>query len=316
MQFVRGLHTLYDAGARVFVEVGPEEGPARLRRGRPGRATTTSSRCSPTTRRTATSPSFNAALCGLWAAGLGYRPADRLAADRRHRRRRPAAAPARSPRRRPISPGAPARTPSELRHAAGMPAPRGSTMSTDRTSSSATSSPTSWSRACAAPARPRRRRAGHVLPAFPSRSSSPVPRSACPACEHVFDDENLQRILDGQQFIDTIPHRFRQQMVDMHITRLVKRESGDPTFEAIDDEADVVKLAGTARTARRRRGVRRRPRPRRGARRGDPAGDRCRLRRDARRRHPAGDALQDDQSGLAACPSAGGCPTPCATTPA
>ena len=65
-----------------------------------------------------------------------------------------------------------------------------------------------------------------------------------PGVAHVFDDENLQRILDGQQFIDSIPHQFRQQMVDLHITRLVKRESGDPTFEAIDDEADVVKLAG------------------------------------------------------------------------
>ena len=65
-----------------------------------------------------------------------------------------------------------------------------------------------------------------------------------PGVEKVFDDDNLQKILDGQQFIDTIPHRFRHQMVDMHITRLVKRESGDPTFEAIDDEAEVIKLAG------------------------------------------------------------------------
>ncbi len=30
----------------------------------------------------------------------------------------------------------------------------------------------------------------------------------------------------------------------MHITRLVKREAGDPTFERIADEAEVVKLAG------------------------------------------------------------------------
>ena len=63
-------------------------------------------------------------------------------------------------------------------------------------------------------------------------------------------------------------------MVDLHITRLVKRESGDPTFETIDDEAEVVKLAGTARAARRRRGVRRRRRPRRGARLRHAAGDR------------------------------------------
>ncbi len=34
VQFVQGLRTLYDAGARVFVEVGPEACPARLRRRR------------------------------------------------------------------------------------------------------------------------------------------------------------------------------------------------------------------------------------------------------------------------------------------
>jgi hypothetical protein len=73
--------------------------------------------------------------------------------------------------------------------------------------------------------------AGSTVPA-PS-----VPRAPEQAPEHVFDDENLQRILDCQQFIDTIPRRFRQQMVDTHITRLVKRESGDPSFQTIADEA-------------------------------------------------------------------------------
>src|SRR5437763_146950 len=47
-----------------------------------------------------------------------------------------------------------------------------------------------------------------------------------------------------QHFIDTFPHRFRRAMVAHHITRLVKRESGDPTFETIDRETDVIKLAG------------------------------------------------------------------------
>ena len=65
-----------------------------------------------------------------------------------------------------------------------------------------------------------------------------------PGVERVFDDENVARILDGQQFIDTIPHRLRRAMVDRHITRLVKRASGDPSFETIDNEADVIKLAG------------------------------------------------------------------------
>ena len=49
-----------------------------------------------------------------------------------------------------------------------------------------------------------------------------------PGVERVFDDENIARILDGQQFIDTIPHKLRREMLDRHITRLVKRESGGP----------------------------------------------------------------------------------------
>src|SRR3954469_4194594 len=35
-------------------------------------------------------------------------------------------------------------------------------------------------------------------------------------------------------------------MVDRRITRLVKRADGNPTFEPIDSEADVIKLAGRA----------------------------------------------------------------------
>ena len=81
VQFVKGLHTLYAAGARVFVEVGPkkalhgfvEDVLGGRRRWR----------CSPTTPSSAISPSFNQALCGLYAAGLGYA---RDARRRRHRR--------------------------------------------------------------------------------------------------------------------------------------------------------------------------------------------------------------------------------------
>ncbi|HSE56091.1 MAG TPA: type I polyketide synthase, partial [Nocardioidaceae bacterium] len=68
VQFVRGLHTLYDAGARVFVEVGPkkalhgfvedvlgdDEGVLALFTNHP---------------KSGDLASFNAALCGLWAAG-------------------------------------------------------------------------------------------------------------------------------------------------------------------------------------------------------------------------------------------------------
>ncbi|MFN8080912.1 MAG: SDR family NAD(P)-dependent oxidoreductase [Kineosporiaceae bacterium] len=65
-----------------------------------------------------------------------------------------------------------------------------------------------------------------------------------PGVPSVFDDENVAKILAGQQFIEAVPHRYRQQMVDMQITRLVKSEIGGPSFETITDEVEVIKLAG------------------------------------------------------------------------
>ncbi len=65
-----------------------------------------------------------------------------------------------------------------------------------------------------------------------------------PGTEHIFDDGNIERLLRGDQFISAIPARFRQEMVDKHIRRLVKSEQGEPTFESIHDVADVIKLAG------------------------------------------------------------------------
>ena len=77
-----------------------------------------------------------------------------------------------------------------------------------------------------------------------SRSSSPAQRLACRALQRVFDDENVARILSGQQFIDIIPRQIRREMVDKHITRLVKSDIGEPVFETIESEDDVIKLAG------------------------------------------------------------------------
>lgn len=68
-----------------------------------------------------------------------------------------------------------------------------------------------------------------------------------PGAEHIFDDGNIARILNGEQFIDVIPTRFRQAMLDKHITRLVKSDNGGPTFETIDRVNDVIKLAGRGR---------------------------------------------------------------------
>ncbi|MCO5184687.1 MAG: SDR family NAD(P)-dependent oxidoreductase [Anaerolineae bacterium] len=60
----------------------------------------------------------------------------------------------------------------------------------------------------------------------------------------VMDPDNALRILQGEQFVDLIPARFRKKMVDKRIVRLVKAEDGSGSFATIDDTDDVIKLAG------------------------------------------------------------------------
>ena len=60
----------------------------------------------------------------------------------------------------------------------------------------------------------------------------------------VMDPDNALRILRGEQFVDLIPERFRNLMVDKQITRIVKGEDGSGRFETISDPAEVIKLAG------------------------------------------------------------------------
>ena len=65
-----------------------------------------------------------------------------------------------------------------------------------------------------------------------------------PGTDEVFDDANVGRILDGHSFIDTIPVGLRNAIVDKHIIRLVKSESGGGSFETIESADEVIKLAG------------------------------------------------------------------------
>jgi acyl transferase domain-containing protein/NADP-dependent 3-hydroxy acid dehydrogenase YdfG len=177
VRFVDGLRTLYAAGARVFVEVGPKKALHGFVEDVLGDDVLALFTNHPKTGDVA---SFNRALCGLYAAGLGFGP----------------------------------------------PAAAGTGTATVATAPQT------------------------VVPSGRSAMNGEQPvvitgaALGLPGVERVFDDENIARILDGQQFIDTIPHRLRRSMLDRHITRLVKRESGDPTFETIDNEADVIKLAG------------------------------------------------------------------------
>ncbi len=261
VRFIDGLRTLYAAGARIFVEVGPKKALHGFAEDVLGDDVLALFTNHPKTGDVA---SFNQALCGLYAAGLGFAP-----------------------------------LPAATATAAATAVPSGRTAMT--------------SEQYAELGRLVVDVIEHGMDAVSGTAAAPASRAAAPAAtepvvitgaalglpgvERVFDDENIARILDGQQFIDTIPHRLRRAMVDRHITRLVKRESGDPSFETIDNEADVIKLAAPQRAAGRGHRVRGRRRPRCRAGLDHPACHRSRLRRPARRRDPAGHALQDHDTG-------------------
>ena len=70
VQFVKGLRTLYEAGARIFVEVGPKkalQGFAEDVLGERGDVVSLFTNHP----KVGDVPAFNQALCGLYAAGLG-----------------------------------------------------------------------------------------------------------------------------------------------------------------------------------------------------------------------------------------------------
>src|SRR4029079_2939811 len=84
----------------------------------------------------------------------------------------------------------------------------------------------------------------------PARDEEPVVITGAavgtPGTAKLFDDGNLARLLNGEQFIDVIPARIRREIAEQHITRVVKSEDGTGTFQTIDDPADVIKLAARA----------------------------------------------------------------------
>jgi acyl transferase domain-containing protein len=220
VQFVKGLHTLYDLGARVFVEMGPKKAlhgfvedvlgghddVVALFTNHP---------------KAGDVASFNQALCGLYAAGLGVGvptpapPAPEPA---------PAAAPgveATAPRPSMAAPGGDGDVFRELGHLFAEFLDRGMAVYAGR-----------------GPAGGGGGEAGPREPVVITGAAIGLPGG-----ERIFDDDNVARILHGEQFIDAVPVRFRQAMVDKNVTRLVKSEAGGGRFEVIDDVADVIKLA-------------------------------------------------------------------------
>ena len=222
VQFVKGLRTLYEAGARLFVEVGPKkalQGFAEDVLGEHGDVVAIFTNHP----KIGDVPAFNQALCGLYAAGLGRGTAEAA--------REAASVPAVSAMPEPAKPVTP------IAYAAAS-------------ADAATSAPVNGDHYV---------ELGHLFADVLERgrqitqgkdhvpASLPVAITGAalglPGTEHIFDDSNIARLLRGDQFINAIPARFRRAMVDKHITRLVKNDNGG-TFETINSVADVIKLAG------------------------------------------------------------------------
>ena len=74
--------------------------------------------------------------------------------------------------------------------------------------------------------------------------SSPARRWACPEPNTSSTTATSAAFCVAISSSTRFPQRFRQAMLDKHITRLVKSENGEARFETISDVADVIKLAG------------------------------------------------------------------------
>jgi acyl transferase domain-containing protein/NAD(P)-dependent dehydrogenase (short-subunit alcohol dehydrogenase family)/acyl carrier protein len=217
VQFVKSLRTLYDEGARVFVEVGPKhalQGFASDVLGDDAVLSLATNHPKP-----GDVASFNGALCGLWAAGLGAGIEPGAAADVA------------------LQPGATAQ------QAAAPPAPPPPAGGREIAPSDALAN-------LFAEFLERGRELMSGREGSPGPDTEPVVITGAalglPGADKLFDDANIGLALDGAQGIDVIPSRLRREMLEKHVTRLVKGDGGSAGFETIDQLDDVIKLAARA----------------------------------------------------------------------
>ncbi|MGZ4819904.1 MAG: type I polyketide synthase, partial [Terriglobales bacterium] len=228
VQFVKGLNTLYDAGARVFVEVGPKkalQGFAEEVLGERGDVVSLFTNHP----KVGDIPAFNQALCALYAAGLGRGQGEAAI----------------------VVSVKPAVTQSAVSAPAieAKPSPVATTAPATFTAPASLSRDNGYDELGRMFAETLERSGWQISHGEkPASTSVPVGITGAslglPGTERIFDDGNVERILRGDQFISAIPGQFRQDMVDKNIRRLVKSEQGEATFESIHDVADVIKLAG------------------------------------------------------------------------
>ncbi|AWV89505.1 type I polyketide synthase [Bradymonas sediminis] len=83
----------------------------------------------------------------------------------------------------------------------------------------------------------------HAIPARISITGSAL---GLPGLEGIFDENAIDRLLAGDNFISDVPMAARQEMVDKYIVRVQKHANGGGELVKVEDVAEVIKLAGRA----------------------------------------------------------------------
>jgi len=215
VQWVKGLETLYNAGVRTFIEVGPKKALKGFVDDVLGQKTDLISLFT-NHPKTGELASFNQAICGLYAAGYGTVKSEQLIVNSEQLAVSSYQLPVeRTEIMQPVNGSAPVQDVAQL-------------LAQLLTTNQYTNTPI-FDRAT------------------PPHGSVVITGTGLglPGAEkQVMDPDNALRILRGEQFVDLIPERFRKRIIAKRVTRLVKSEDGSGRFETITDPNDVIKLAG------------------------------------------------------------------------
>ncbi|MBP6802786.1 MAG: SDR family NAD(P)-dependent oxidoreductase [Chloroflexi bacterium] len=211
VQWVKGLETLYDQGVRLFVEVGPKRALRGFVNDVFGNKEDVTALLTNHPKQ-GTLPTFNQALCGLYAAGYSGQQSTSNSQQVTDNKRDETMDNNGS---MPVQLEALGKLLTQALQPTNQPANQPTTLVYDRNAIPLGSVVISGT--------------GLGLPG---------------AEKLVMDPDNALRILRGEQFVDLIPERFRNKIVAKRITRLVKAADGSGSFVTIDDPSEVIKLAG------------------------------------------------------------------------
>ncbi|MBK7215556.1 MAG: acyltransferase domain-containing protein [Candidatus Promineofilum sp.] len=239
VQWVKGLQTMHAAGARVFVEVGPKRALRGFVKDVFGERDDVVALMT-NHPKNGELPSFNQALCGLYAAGFGAVDSDQWSvasgqsAQPTTNDQRPVTV---ASGQWPVAGGQNQQPTTKQRNDMNNN-PQPATESLDALAQ--TLAQLLQNNGQAAPRRAYDRNETPLGSVVISGTGLGLPGANKP----VMDPDNALRILRGEQFVDLIPERFRNLIVQKQITRIVKGEDGSGRFETISDPAEVIKLAG------------------------------------------------------------------------